>query len=171
MKKTIALITVLGLILLTFCSCMDLGGLLESSETTQSSDEQKPTVEKPTTSDAALGDYEVVIDSCRLAKDHEGAPVVIVKYKFTNNSEEAADFMLSVSDEVYQDGVELETCFFLDDSANYSSGNMSKKIKKGASLDVEVAYTLNDTTNDIEVEVSEYLSFSDKKITKTLAIK
>ena len=41
--------------------------------------------------------------------------------------------------------------------------------KKG--FDVEVAYELNDTTTDIEVEVKELFSFSDKTITKTFSIK
>ena len=49
-----------------------------------------------------------------------------------------------------------------DDSANYSADNQNKEIKKGASLEVEVAYVLNDTTRDLEVEISELFSYSDK---------
>ena len=45
-----------------------------------------------------------------------------------------------------------------------------KDIKKGASLEVEVAYELNDSTTDVEVEVSELFSFSDKVIKKTFTI-
>ena len=40
----------------------------------------------------------------------------------------------------------------------------------GASLDVEVAYELNDTTSDVEVEVKEWLSFNEKVLTKTFSI-
>lgn len=118
-----------------------------------------------------LGDYSVVIDSCRLAKDYSGKPVVIVKYIFTNVSDDdATSFSLAIEENVYQDGVGLNTAIIIDDNASYSSDNQLKKIKKGASLDVEVAYELNDTTTDIEVEVKEFISFNDKTIKKTFSI-
>ena len=118
-----------------------------------------------------LGDYSVNIDSCRLAKDYEGSDIVIVKYIFTNNGDEAASFMFAFDETVYQDGIGLNECYFADDNANYSSDNQTKEIKPGSSLDVEVAYELNDNTTDIEVEVKELFSFDDKTITKTFTIK
>lgn len=130
-----------------------------------SADTNAPTVE------SEIGKYSVVIDSCRLAKDYSGKPVVIVKYIFTNVSDdESASFMFAFDETVYQDGVGLNSAYVLDDSANYDEGNQSKEIKKGAKLDVEVAYELNDTTTDIEVEVKELFSFNDKTLTKTFKI-
>ena len=118
-----------------------------------------------------IGKYSLVIDSCRLAEDYSGKPVVIVKYIFKNVADEnAASFMVAFDDAVYQAGVGLNAAYMLDDSANYSSDNQMKEIKKGASLEVEVAYELNDTTTDIEVEVKELFSFQDKCLTKTFAI-
>ena len=118
-----------------------------------------------------IGKYSVAIDSCRLAEDYSGKPVVIVKYVFTNVSDEdAASFMVAFDEEVYQNGVGLNNAYVLDDSANYSADNQTKEIKKGATLEVEVAYELNDTTTDIEVEVKELFSFNDKKLTKTFSI-
>ncbi len=122
------------------------------------------------TNNNSLGDYEVEIKSCRIAKDYDGNPVAIVKYNFKNNGEEAVSFDIALSTYAYQNGVELEHSFFLDDDANFDSDNMSKNIKSGANLDVEVAYELSDTTTDIEVEVMEWISFSNKKITKTFKI-
>ena len=123
-------------------------------------------------SNASLGDYSVIIDSCRLAKDYEGKHIAIVKYKFTNeNDEEPATFEWSLEYKAFQNGIGLNECYFADDSANFSSDNQTKAIKKGASIYVEVAYVLNDTTTDIEIEVSELFSYSDKKITKTFSIK
>lgn len=120
----------------------------------------------------AIGDYSIVIDSCRLAKDYEGKDVVIVKYKFTNNNaDDSAAFYLTFDETVYQNGVGLNEAYVLKDSANYSADNQTKEIKKGASIDVEVAYELDDTTTDIEVEVKELFSFSDKTIKKTFSIK
>lgn len=118
-----------------------------------------------------LGDYTVTIDSCRLAKDYEGKDVVIVKYTYTNvGNDTPTSFMIAFDDNVFQNGVGLNTSYFVADDANYSSDNQSKEIKKGASLEVEVAYELNDTTTDIEVEVQELFSFSDKTIKKTFKI-
>ena len=119
----------------------------------------------------AIGDYSVVIDSCRLAKDYEGKPVVIVKYIFTNVShDDAISFMVAIDENVYQGGIGLNEAYFLNDSANYNSDNQTKDIKKGATLEIEVAYTLNDTTTDIEVEVKEWLSFDDTTLTKVFSI-
>lgn len=118
-----------------------------------------------------LGEYTVEIKGCRLAEDYEGKDVVIVKYSFTNNADKSAAFYLAFKDSVYQNDVGLNKSYVVDDSYNYSADNQTKEIKKGATIDVEVAYELNDTKTDIEVEVSELISLNDKKITKTFSIK
>ncbi len=118
-----------------------------------------------------LGDYSLVIDSCRLAEDYEGKPVAIIKYIFTNvEDEDAASFTFAFNDTVFQNGVSLNSAYVLNDDANYSIDNQTKEIKKGASLEVEVAYELNDTTSDLEVEVSELISLDDKVIKKTFKL-
>lgn len=124
-----------------------------------------------TVADDAIGKYSVVIDSCRIAKDYEGKPVVIVKYIYSNisNSDPTA-FFIAFDDNVFQSGVGLNSAYVLDDSANYSADNQTKEIKAGATLEVEVAYELNDTTTDIEVEVSELFSFNNTVISKTFTI-
>ena len=120
---------------------------------------------------SSLGDYSVVIDSCRMAKDYEGKDIIIVKYIFTNVSDDdATSFSFAVKDAAYQNGVGLNETYFVDESANYDSGTQLKEIKKGASLEVEIAYKLDDTTSDVEVEVSELISFDDKIIKKTFTI-
>lgn len=121
--------------------------------------------------DDSLGEYSVVIDSCRLAKDFQGKDIVIVKYIFTNNEDaDSTSFSSTFEDNAYQNGVGLNECYVVDDDANYSNDNQMKEIKKGASLDVEVAYELNDNTTDVEIEVKELFSFSDKTLTKTFKI-
>jgi len=134
-------------------------------------DQGSGTTEKTEKSEDSIGKYSVVIDSCRLAKDYEGADVVIVKYIYTNVADEdATAFYIAFDDTVYQNGVGLNEVYVLAESANYSADNQTKEIKKGASLEVEVAYTLNDTTTDIEVEVEELFSFDDTVIKKTFSI-
>ncbi|MDD6478497.1 MAG: DUF5067 domain-containing protein [Oscillospiraceae bacterium] len=163
MKKLFSL--VLAIILIFTFGVFALGS--GESETT---DQGKGSADS-VASDSNLGEYTVEIKSCRLAKDYEGKAVVIVKYGFTNNSDEATAFYTAFEDEVYQKGVGLNGAYVLADSANYNSDNQTKAIKKGASIDVEVAYELNDNTTDIEVEVKELFSFDDSVVTKTFSIK
>lgn len=165
MKRFISLLLAVLLILAFGIFAMGSG---ESETVDQGSDSAQAAEEN----ENSLGDYSVEIDSCRLAKDYEGKDVVIVKYIFTNNNaEESTAFMWAFDDTVYQDGVGLNESYVVDDSANYSADNQSKEIKAGSSIDVEVAYELNDTETDIEVEVKELISFDDKTITKTFSIK
>lgn len=118
-----------------------------------------------------VGEYLVDIKSARLSEDYEGKPVVVITYGFTNNSDEAASFYLAFEDKVYQNGVGLEKAYILDDDDPYDDGNQMKDIKTGASLDVEVAYLLNDAETDVEVEVKELFSLNDDMVTRTFSIK
>ena len=160
MKKALTIITIFALVLLAFTSCVSGGGT-----------ENQGGGSATNGSSSNLGDYNVVIESSRLATDYAGEPIIIVKYTFTNNDDEPAAFWTSLSCEAYQDGIGLNECLIAADSANYSSDNMYKQIKKGATLSVEVAYELNDETTDVEIEVSEWFSFNDKKVTKTFTIR
>lgn len=142
------------------------------TETSEENTQKADNSDTETADNNTLGDYKVEIKSCRLAKDYEGKPVVIVTYGFSNvSSNEASAFYLAIEENVYQNGVGLNESYVVDDSYNYNSDNSTKEIKKGASLDVEIAYELNDTTTPIEVEVKEYFSWDDKVITKQFELK
>lgn len=163
MKKIISLL--LAVLLLCVFGLFALG----SGES--GTDDQGKGEATNSSTDANLGDYKVEIKDCRLAKDYEGKSVVIVNYGFTNNADEATAFYTAFETTVYQNGVGLNESYVLADNANYDEGNQTKDIKTGSSIDVEVAYELNDETTDIEVEVKELFSFDDKTVTKTFAIK
>lgn len=166
MKKSRVLIALLLSLLFVFFA-------VASGEDSEgaTSDQGADTVQTSADDNTSIGDYSVEILESRLAKDYEGKDVVIIKYKFTNvANEEATAFFVAFDDTVFQNGVGLNEAYFLDDSANYNADNQTKEIKKGASLEVEVAYELNDTTADVEVEVQELFSFEEKTITKTFKI-
>lgn len=163
MKRILSILMVMALLVVFGAFAL---GSSESGSEDQGSD-TATTAE----SESNLGDFKVEILECRLAKDYEGKAVVIVKYKFTNNSDDTAAFYTAFDDNVYQDGVGLNESYVVDDSAKYDSGNQTKEIKSGASIEVEAAFELNDTETDIDVEVEELFSFDDKKITKTFSIK
>ena len=164
MRKILSLILAIALMATFMLFAMASG---EDSETVS---QNGGTATGSVATDTELGDYAIEIKSCRLAKSFNDKPIVIVKYAFTNNGENATSFTAAFDEEVYQNGIGLNECYVAADSANYSSDNQLKDIKKGATLDVEVAYELNDTTTDIEVEIKELFSFSDKTITKTFKI-
>lgn len=165
MKKTRILLAVLLSLLFVFFAVAS--GEDTESTADQGSDSAKTTV----ADDSEIGDYSIEILESRLAKDFEGEDVVIIKYKFTNvANDEPASFMFAFDAAAFQDGVGLNECIFVDDSADYSSDNQTKEIKKGSSIEVEVAYELNDTTTDVEVEVQELFSFEERTITKTFKI-
>lgn len=161
MKKAISVIILFAMLLLAFCSC---GG------TDSVQDQGKESASGNKTSKNNLGDYNVVVESCRLAKDYFGDPIVIVKYTFTNNDDDASSFEWSLDHHAFQGGVGLNRCYTADDSANYNDDDRYKEIKKGASITFEIAYELNDTTTDVEVEVAELSYIGDKKVVKTFSI-
>ena len=42
-----------------------------------------------------LGDFHVEVKSAVLTKDHDGAPVIVITYAWTNNSEDTTSAMVS----------------------------------------------------------------------------
>ncbi len=116
-----------------------------------------------------LGDYYVKILDIALAEDYEGKPAVIVTYNWTNNGDDAANFAFAFSAQVFQGGVECETAIIMDSDV-YNADNYMKDIKPGVSLDIQLAYVLQDSQTPIEVEVSELISFDDAIIVNNFDI-
>ena len=139
-------------------------------DTSTEQDQGSAVVATEEADNSSIGDYKVEILDSRMAKDYAGNDVIIIKYSFTNNSDTPTAFYTAFDDNAYQNDIGLNDAFVLDDSAEYSADNQTKEIKKGATLEVEVAYELNDTTSDVVVEVTEFLGFDDTVITKTFKI-
>lgn len=115
-----------------------------------------------------LGDYHVkILDAETGLKDYDGNPVIGVKYEYTNNGKENMMFDVAVSAQAFQDGVQLELAFMDEFSDEYE--NASKEIKPGTTLTCELYYALA-SESDVEIEVSELISFGDAKLTKTFSV-
>ncbi|MBR0143444.1 MAG: DUF5067 domain-containing protein [Clostridia bacterium] len=176
MKKTVRVIlTILIVALFTLMAVAsnssDTSDNSASSNNNSSSQDKASKPEAPDEEGVGiLGNYKVEIKSSRLAEDFEGKPVIIVTYGFTNNGENAISFMIALDDEAYQNGVGLNKSYFVDDAAKYSSDNQTKEIRTGVTLDVEVAYELNDAESDVEIEVKEFISLNKKSVTKIFKI-
>ena len=166
MKKSKILVAVL------LCLLFILFAVASGDDSSTTVDQGSASVETTIAeNDSTIGDYSLEILDTRMAKDYEGKDVIIVKYKFTNNNNDTPTaFYTAFEDTVFQNDIGLNEAYVLEDAANYSADNQTKEIKKGASLEIEVAYELNDTTSDVVVEVSELFSLDEKIITKTFKI-
>ena len=112
-----------------------------------------------------VGNYGCVVKEAKLCKDYAGKDAVLITYKFTNNGSEAISFDIALDDNVYQDGVGLERAYLDEDTDDFDVS-----IKPGVTKEVRKAYLLRDTTTDLEVEISEWLSFSNDKIVTNVKI-
>lgn len=136
------------------------------------SGQTQPTQTEPAVSqenDGTLGDSKVEIGDFLLTKTYEGKDAIVINMNFTNNSDDAKSYMSALMSTAYQDGVELSTAIIIDDTV-YDSDSQMKELKKGASINVQVAYELSNITSDVEFEVEEFLSFSNSKLEKTFVI-
>lgn len=102
-------------------------------------------------------DYPTTIDSVRLGKDYSGNDVAIVTFTWTNNSDDTTSFALSVYASVFQNGIQCDSAFMVDDADN---DRYMSKVRPGTTVTVEMSYELQDLS-DIEIEVTELFSFSD----------
>ncbi|MGN1329590.1 MAG: DUF5067 domain-containing protein [Eubacterium sp.] len=113
-----------------------------------------------------VGDYKCVVKGAKLCKDWTGKEAVLITYEFTNNSDSAISFDVALDARAYQDGIGLETAILEDDTDLF----IDVDIKPGITKEVKKAYVLRDTSTEVEIEVSELISFSDDKIVTTVDI-
>lgn len=128
-----------------------------SSDSSDSGDGgQEPEQAGQSQAAAASSDYVVEIGGSTLGEDYEGNPVLIVDFTWTNNSDKAATFLVSIDAAAFQDGVELETAI----GSGIDSMDTMKEIKPGATQSVQCAYVL-DGQSDVTIECTELISFDD----------
>lgn len=167
MKKWMAFLLALTLA----AGCVACSGTPEGNETgpverpgaTQPAETPEPTAPA---SAGTLGDYDVEILEAHLAQDYEGKPVIVTAYRWTNNSDQTTSAMVALSEQAFQDGVELERAIVGNDDA-YDPAAQMKDIRPGASLEVQCAFVLSSETAEVEFEVSNWLSFSNDVVSRT----
>ena len=116
---------------------------------------------------------EIEIDSYRLCQDSDGKDVIIIKYLLKNNDDEPTALYYEGDFYVYQDGVSLteyQNYYYYDSEKeipnewDYDSEDQYKMIKGGVEYYAEIAYVLEYTDKDVEVEVIDYEFFDKKKV-------
>ena len=159
-KKKFIIIGVIAVIIIVAIAAMSGGGDSPEKEP-NSLDASGGTAISSNT----VGDYECVVKEAKLCKDYAGKDAVLITYEFTNNGSEAISFDFALDDNVYQDGVGLERAYLDEDTDDFDVS-----IKPGVTKDVRKAYLLRDTTTDLEIEIAEWLSFSNDKIVTNVKI-
>lgn len=177
MKKRILALVAASMMLLTMLAGCGSSGDTSANNTAdntkdtgsaQTAQQETPKEDAAPASEGDLGDYHVkILDAETGLKDYDGNPVIGVKYEYTNNGEENMMFDVAVNAQAFQDGVQLELAFMDEYSDEYE--NSSKEIKTGATLTCELYYELT-SESDVEIEVSELISFDDAKLTKTFSV-
>ena len=126
-------------------------------------------VPAPLEASGSLGDFEVQIHDFEIADDYAGDPSILIDFTFTNNSEENESVYVNLIYMAYQNGVQLDSTYFLN-NAHYNPDDLMKDVKPGSSLDLTVAYSLNSNTAPVEFEIGEAFSFNEDKLGKTFEI-
>ena len=135
-----------------------------NNETTASS---QVDAKKDEAVEGQIGDYVCTVKKAEICKNWEGKDSVKITYEFTNNASDAQSFDIALTDNVYQDGVGLESTFISSDDDDWG---IDVKIKPGVTKEVSKVYVLRDTTTDLEVEIGELISFDDTKVTTTVKL-
>ena len=160
-KKKKKRLIIIGIILAVIIIGVALGssGGNDEKETTAA----QITAQEDKQAEGQIGNYLCTVKEAKLCKDWDGKDAVKITYSFTNNASEAESFDVALDDNVYQNGVGLETTW-LDDEED--DNGIDVKIKPGTTKDVVKVYKLRDTKTELEVEIGEWLSFDTKVTTK-----
>ena len=169
-KRLIILAVIVGIIVIIAIAGSSGGGS-DSSLGTQTTAGAVPettnsvTAQEKEKTEGEIGDYICTVKSAEKCKDYAGRKAIKITYNFTNNSSDAQSFDVALKDEAYQDGVGLETTL-LEGSAD--EVGLDVKVKPGTTKEVSKIYLLRDDSTQIDIEISELISFGDDKLTYTV---
>lgn len=129
------------------------------------SNELTPQTATPTKSPDSDDIIDVDISNCHikylrheLTKNRSGEACLAIYYEFTNNSGESDAFGYTISDNAYQDGVELERSIF---NSNDEDNNLYTKIRPGTTITVCSTFILKNNVSNVELEIDEWISFDN----------
>ena len=137
-----------------------------SKSNVESKSTSSKTQEQPLKDKGNVGDYYVEILNSSFSKDYEDKDVIIVNFKFTNNSKTEISFGSAIKAKAYQDGIELDDLvLMLDDS--FDNGLTSLDVKPGATFSLQKAFLIRNNSQ-IEIEVSKWSFLSTDVVLKKI---
>lgn len=124
--------------------------------------------EETTLKASQLGEYEVQIKEHYKSKGFYDEKLVVVVFTFTNESDNTICFNDAIDVQAFQNGVELNLYIATNIPGQVDVRDSYKELKPGASYDVPIAYILDDTENNVEIELSSQFVFEPITYTITL---
>ena len=164
MKKSAIAVLLTLLLALGLSACGSETTTSEDTGAETTSEEiQQPEDAAETTESVDTGNFQITINDAQLAKDYEGNDVVVIGVTWTNNHSEAQMASVVLTAKAYQDGVEMDGAYTLQDDS-IPIDDVYKNIKNGATQDVYYAFKLSGSTSDITMEVEEWLGGDEKAV-------
>lgn len=152
-----------GVLLLILVLCLCACGATEET-TEQAAEETEQAAEPAEDNTAASAPYAVELLDAQKLTNYNGEEVFAVFYNFTNNSEDTISATSALFVKAFQDGVELDTGYLADaDLPEDKAGTYGadyKDVRPGTTIECYEEFVLT-STSDVEVEVTEFMSFDD----------
>ena len=174
-KKMLAAFTAFSALILAGCGTTESKTVLSvtpssasTSSLPQSRSESASAASLPQSapeSSAAAESKDIKVASWKLSKDYNGKDVLVIEYEWTNTETEAANFMTTFTDTVYQNGVECSSTVIGCDDVD--AQKQMNDVKPGVTYNIAVGYLLQDKT-DANVVVKKL--FGDEVINETVEL-
>ena len=123
------------------------------SSAAESKEESAESSEESSEEETEAAEFTFAINSTSLGKDYEDKDVLIIKYDFTNNSDEATSFTFACQDTVFQDGIECDSTVIGCDDID--SQEQLNDIQPGKTYTVTIGYHISDTSKPVDVVVTD----------------
>ena len=147
--------------------CMLLAGLMLLSLAACGKGEDEP--EDPNL--LTVGDFELLYKGASIMRDCEGNDALVLTLDFTNNSEETTDYFWSIYETAIQNDTELEMAvvYLNEETLEYVDDSQYQNVDPGATVEVQTAFELDDTTGEVEVTFEEMEGDKNDSITIDLS--
>ena len=123
------------------------------SSAAESKEESAESSEESSEEETEAAEFTFAINSTSLGKDYEDKDVLIIKYDFTNNSDEATSFTFACQDTVFQDGIECDSTVIGCDDID--SQEQLNDIQPGKTYTVTVGYHISDMSKPVDVVITD----------------
>ena len=123
------------------------------SSAAESKEESAESSEESSEEETEAAEFTFAINSTSLGKDYEDKDVLIIKYDFTNNSDEATSFTFACQDTVFQDGIECDSTVIGCDDID--SQEQLNDIQPGKTYTVTIGYHISDTSKPVDVVITD----------------
>ena len=119
----------------------------------------------------SVGDFELLYKGASIMKDYAGNDALVLTLDFTNNSKETADYFWSIYETATQNGTVLEMAsVYLDENSMQAvDDSQYQNVEPGATLEIQTAFELTDTTGEVEVTFEEMDGSKNDSITIDLS--